>query len=239
MTVRVRTAAHLERLLNEIVRTAVSDVVKGSESDSEKQYQANLGQRIDATVPHAPEKEESGKDEADIDSLFKGGGEEPEPEPETSLKDDPDGGEDHAELTPEDITVDAVIDKLNIIRSGRSLKDAEVSEQMDEYIRGLDDAQRVALYGFMKSIGQIVAADVSGDAVKEPEDEPYDVKMKRVHGLEQKRKADDKRSDFARAEMEKRLSRTEEREPESTEEPRPRRRTPEDRTPPVRVGGRR
>jgi hypothetical protein len=78
-----------------------------------------------------------------------------------------------------EITVKDVVEKLNIIRSGRSFKDSEVKQNMEQYISDLDSAEKTALLSFLKGISEIVTAGVSGDEAFEPSENPAKVKMEK------------------------------------------------------------
>lgn len=194
---KISTKEQLEQYLAELAKVSVEDAFRSTRADSEKKYQSSVERRVQDTAPSGGQKQDTDEDEKP--ELKGTGGQpvrgEPAPEPELDI-DDPsnvDGAEDE-EFTPDDITVDAIADRLNSIRSGRSMKDSDVLEKMDDYIRSLDDPERVKLYGFLKSINTIVAVDqaaVGGnvkkpDSEKEPE-EPEAQKMARVKDLEKRR----------------------------------------------------
>lgn len=72
-----------------------------------------------------------------------------------------------------------IIEKLNSIRSGKSFKDESVSKSMEKYISDLSQAERVALFAFLKGIAQIVTGEIPGDKAFEPSDPPAGVSMKK------------------------------------------------------------
>jgi len=78
-----------------------------------------------------------------------------------------------------EITVKDVVEKLNIIRSGRSFKDAEVKQNMEQYLNDLDSAEKTALLSFLKGISEIVTAGVSGEEAFEPAEDPAKVRMEK------------------------------------------------------------
>ncbi len=55
-----------------------------------------------------------------------------------------------------------VIDQLNMIRSGSSLKDEKVRKNLDAYMAGLSAGERQSLFVFLSGISQIVSSGVSG-----------------------------------------------------------------------------
>ena len=66
------------------------------------------------------------------------------------------GGEPMTE-TGEPLSVDAIIDRLNIIRGGKSFSEPEVYGQMTTLYKGLGDQDKVSLERTLTEIGKIVA----------------------------------------------------------------------------------
>ena len=79
------------------------------------------------------------------------------------------------------ITVEDIIDKLNIVRSGRSTRDGDVKREMEEYIAQFNEDEKMALLAFLEGLGQILTSGVdSADAV-DPQD-PYALQIKKSLG---------------------------------------------------------
>jgi hypothetical protein len=78
-----------------------------------------------------------------------------------------------------DINADEVIEKLNTIRAGKSFKDQNIKTAMESYVSDLDDAEKTALFAFLKGIAQIVGGEVKGKEALEPSDKPANVKMEK------------------------------------------------------------
>ncbi len=78
-----------------------------------------------------------------------------------------------------DISADEVIEKLNTIRAGKSFKDEAIKSAMESYVSDLDDAEKTALFAFLKGIAQIVGGEVEGKEALEPSDKPASVKMEK------------------------------------------------------------
>lgn len=72
-----------------------------------------------------------------------------------------------------------VVSKLNALRAGRSLKDDAVQASFEEYFGSLKDAEKVALFAFLKGISQVLSGQVSGENASDPADSPANVKMKK------------------------------------------------------------
>ena len=86
---------------------------------------------------------------------------------------------DEEKLSSGEVTIDDVIDRLNVIRSGKSLKDEEVISSMEKYLKSLDKAEKTALFSFLKGISEIMTAGISGEDAFEPQDPPATVKMEK------------------------------------------------------------
>jgi hypothetical protein len=86
------------------------------------------------------------------------------------------------EKIPE-INIQAVIDKLNAIRSGKSLKDKETKEALKSYFQRLNGPERIALFAFLSGLDKVL-----GDAaqnVKTPHSDPFNVDMEKQPESEQ------------------------------------------------------
>lgn len=82
-------------------------------------------------------------------------------------------------LAQGEVSVDDIVEKLNSIRSGKSFDDDAVSTAMDTWVKGLDDAEKTALFAFLKGIAQIVTGEVPAQQATEPSDAPAGVDMKK------------------------------------------------------------
>lgn len=78
-----------------------------------------------------------------------------------------------------DVKVDDIVEKLNAIRAGRSFKDESIATELNKYFAGLDSAERVALFAYLKGIQEIVSGVGTGEAAAEPSDPSPGVEMKR------------------------------------------------------------
>jgi hypothetical protein len=91
-----------------------------------------------------------------------------EPKPEAAI----DGGADNVSIsnasgsatTPSkknvNITLSMIIDKINEVRSGHSMKDPVIYRQMHQYYNKLNDTERLALFAFLKGIAYVVTREV-------------------------------------------------------------------------------
>lgn len=78
---------------------------------------------------------------------------------------------------PDDLTISMIVDKLNAIRSGKSLKDSGVRARIADYFRDLTTAQRLALYAFLEGLAEVIAAEIPGDDARQPDDPDIGVGM--------------------------------------------------------------
>jgi len=156
----------------------VGDAIHDQEMQAEKDREGRRQDQLQASIESLPQKETKSQNEHEAQS-------EEVPSQEKS-------GEQSSPDVPEEITFDDIQDKLNIVRSGKSLDDSKIKDEMKQYLDGMESSERFALFGFLESIGHIVAHEADGKRVKDPDDEPYSVKMQRVTSLEKDRKEKDK-----------------------------------------------
>lgn len=81
-----------------------------------------------------------------------------------------------------DITFSMIKDKLNVIRSGRSLRDDDIRGELKQYFKELSSAEQEALFVYLDSIAKIITAGLPNEDVDDPSDEP--------HGLDTDRTVD-------------------------------------------------
>ena len=85
------------------------------------------------------------------------------------------------EKLPE-INVTTIRDKIDSIRSGRSLKDSATKNALKDYFQKLNGPERIALFAFLTGIDKIL-----GDAaknVKTPHAEPFKIDMEQDKEVE-------------------------------------------------------
>lgn len=144
--------------------------------------------REDALIGEV-EDEESDVEAEESDSEETSGKEGSEEEKETGIDDETAvKKEDDSEAVPhgEDITFYMLRDKLNVIRSGKSLKDSDVKDDLQEYVDKLEDVEKEALYIFLDSIGKIMIDEVSGEEAEDPSSE-----IEMQHNLENSHEDED------------------------------------------------
>jgi ribosomal protein L12E/L44/L45/RPP1/RPP2 len=87
--------------------------------------------------------------------------------------------EDDEAMKQGDVGVSDIIDKLNAIRAGRSVKDDEIAKALEAYFMDLDPAERVALFAYLKGISEVVSGQTAGEAAVEPADPAPGIKMQK------------------------------------------------------------
>lgn len=85
-----------------------------------------------------------------------------------------------------EVSTEDIVDKLNLIRSGKSLKDEQIASKMDEYIQSLTKPERVALLAFLKGLSQVITADIPADNATEPSDAGPNINMEKDKGQQKK-----------------------------------------------------
>ena len=68
----------------------------------------------------------------------------------------------------EEIDIDAVIDQLNSMRSGKSLKDEEVRMQLSDYYEGLSGGEKKSLFAFLQGLSDIMSGGIQGADAPKP-----------------------------------------------------------------------
>jgi hypothetical protein len=87
------------------------------------------------------------------------------------------GEQDNSDIKSGEITVNDVIDKLNIIRSGQSFKDDKVNAALTKYVDNLSKDEKTALLSFLKGIVQVTQGEVPAHAAIDPGKDPANIKM--------------------------------------------------------------
>ena len=179
--------AFLDNLLKSAVRKSVSNTFSHLllENEKEKKKQGKVSDKLDKLNLRA--EEDDGEDQQ----------EQEEAEVEVSVEEkDPDAGKIKAQKLPEAMEADDIAKMLNIIRSGKSLKDPEVQERFDIWFAALAPPEKVALKGFLDGIAQIIAGDVEAEEASKPSAAPYNVEMGATPKKKPRRalKKDDKKS---------------------------------------------
>jgi len=76
-----------------------------------------------------------------------------------------------------DISLKKITDQIDVLRSGRSLKDKEVKKELKDYFDRLSSNEKIALFAFLKGLSRIMATGTDGAEAAAPSEDPYSVKM--------------------------------------------------------------
>jgi len=74
-----------------------------------------------------------------------------------------------------DITHNSIIDKINELRSGKSLKDKETKNALKSYFQKLNGPERIALFAFLSGLCKVLS-DGSKN-IKTPHSKPFSIDM--------------------------------------------------------------
>lgn len=175
-SVKLKNAAQLEKFLRilaeESVGFAMNDMAM---KPSEPARQKDIIKRM--------QRDKSALTEEDPEST----------PPETSAT-EPAQPEKPAAKTPSDTqvgeikpTLDAIIRAIKEIRSGFGSDDSAIEQELSNYFDRLDEAERISMIVFMRSVGDIMRREATGAAAAEPGQ--YNVVTSMKPGEEQGEKA--------------------------------------------------
>lgn len=228
--------------LRNIVEASVGQALELSrladEAEREKMRQDRLEAAIDSSVGASDDRDKLELEADPTGAPTRGGsldvptGQQQEPPPEQARQ--------SQTAKPEDVDSDAVIDKFNIIRSGRSMNDRDISAAMKKMIDGMKPEQRMAIFSVLSQIGKIVAPTVDSSRLTKPPEEPTAVQAARLDMLQKRRQdressAQKRANDVSTAVVDKQAP---QRAPETPPPAEPEERGVEDTSPPIRVGKR-
>ena len=125
---------------------------------------------------------ETGKsDKSDSKTKQKSTSSDDEPSTDEEEPDDDASSEDHDGDSSNDgeerISFTMIRDKLNTIRSGRSLRDKDIRGELKDYVTALDPDEKIALHAFLDGIGQILTAGIASEDADDPSEDPHDIEM--------------------------------------------------------------
>lgn len=170
---------NLNEILGKEVNLAVNKVLESylnkEQDQDERRRQKEVEQQIKkrgASKPASETKEvEEAEDESEEESKPKEKAEEPK------KREDRTGGKGTADSkkasTPSqeaisDPKLSSFVDKLNILRGGKSLKDPQVKNSIDKYLNSLNVKEKQALLIFLTGLSQIMVGKKSGTDALDP-----------------------------------------------------------------------
>ncbi len=171
-----KTGAELRSFLERIVETSVQsaqDVV----AEEERQRQIELYKKMQEQEEEVEEKEEEEEVEEEVE-------EEPAAEkPKAAAKPEEDAEKDPMQRpsaadrapekpkTPDEVDLKNILYSINQIRSGRSLKDREVRDNLDDYFNRLSPVERLALSEFLEGLSDVIVDGVPAADAESPDEE--------------------------------------------------------------------
>ena len=76
-----------------------------------------------------------------------------------------------------EVSLDSITDSIKQLRSGRSVDDSRIRDEMRTYYDRINETEKQALLAFMRAFSGILTGDLDGASAPDPSDEPYNVSM--------------------------------------------------------------
>ena len=167
--------ANIDRLIKRETMKALRETMGGfldsdDQSEQERQRQKQQAKAVDnrdLKKGVAQEVEEADEEKSDSEEQAK------------EKREDRTGGKGTADSkklkTPSEkrlknVTIGSVVDKLNALRGGRSLKDREVQRSFKQYFNSLTEKEKQSMLVFLTGIAQILAGTRQGKEAIDPGD---------------------------------------------------------------------
>ena len=149
--------------LSEILSPLLEDEKKKQKSMEEELSELESDDKKQNELDEADDEEEKeeGDDSGDAVAKKIATGKDPEEEEEKEVVIP--SPEDLARVNP-----DQIINLLNMMRSGKSTKDADVQKSLKDYFQGMDPGEKQALFILMSGLSQILAGGVEGGEAPDP-----------------------------------------------------------------------
>jgi hypothetical protein len=160
---KLDTKHKLDHFLKTLVENSVSHVVKEMEGDEKDRQDAMLKNLKGLKASDSKKDVEEGDEEEVIKVV--GRSEDAEDSPEV-----PTGKEDIETKLKKEVTLTDLVDSLNLMRSGKSLKDAEIKNNIKEFFDGLTTPERQSMYVYINALAGIMTGTETGDEAADPQD---------------------------------------------------------------------
>ena len=173
------SSINLEKITREIADIILEQDVEISAS-TEKEKQKVISDEIskdDLEAKSGKDSEKTLTDEAEDDEDEKEVEAKPKPEAKSDEEEDEEGFEVESskEEIPPNIKFDDVKKQINNLRAGGSLKDEDISGQLEDYFDKLGSADTKALYVYLSSVASILTGGTPGTEALRPEDADVNV----------------------------------------------------------------
>ena len=159
-------AKEISRSVKAVLETKLS-----SDGDEEKKRQERMAKAVEKRGI-VSDSDDNAKDQSEAENEEAGDTDEEKREDRTGGKGTADSPK--LELPKEKVlqspTIGSIVDKLNALRGGKSLKDPKVKESFEQYFEGLNTSERQTLLAFLTGIAQILTGVEKGSKALEPKD---------------------------------------------------------------------
>jgi hypothetical protein len=203
-TIKLDTSNDIVTFLRILAEESVKDARESLASDPKQEYfvkNMNRDDKFFNTLSEQPEEEDVEVEEEETDVE----------EPPATLE----------------VSLDSISDTIKQLRSGRSVDDSKVRDQLRTYFDRLDETERQALLTFLRAFSGILTGSLQGDSAPDPSDPPSSITMSAGDDEEVEEPAEDEE------EIEGEVEETPEGEEEEEEEEEE---GGEDTTPPIKAG---
>ena len=179
MTIDSRDLTNLNALIRLEVNRAVESILESnlSSKDDEKKRQERISKEIEDRKLRASDKKDQ-VDEAETEEEDKTPEKKPaEDSKEDKKREDRTGGKGTADSKKADTpkmsdlrkpSLSSFIDKLNVVRGGKSLKDPDVKSSFEQYLNTLNVKEKQTMLVFLTAISQILVGKKQGGAALDP-----------------------------------------------------------------------
>ena len=177
----------LEILVEESITKATHDV----EKDKQQRLARDINKLKEADEEEKKKEadEEEKKKEAGDEEKKKEAGDE-EPKPKAGEEDVAPSASPVEKKDVDIISAQSIIDKLNSIRSGKSLKDKKVNKAMVDYFNSLTPGEKTALNTFIRGLEDIIVGGETGKKTATEEDPGKTVDIEKTTPEEKSPSAD-------------------------------------------------
>ena len=192
---RINTREGLEQFLSIIAEESVAKA-------TEEMRQSDTAKATRPFTTSKPSKKPEIQDEED-DELFGGKPEKSDKKKEEPAEEKPKPEKKDEERpkpdAPDKITFTMIKDKVNTIRSGRSLRDDEIRGELKDYFNELTGDEQEALFAFLDGISQVLTAGIEGEEATDPSKSPHNLKVTAADSEEGEVKEKPKKSPVKKA----------------------------------------
>ena len=161
-------AVAVTKMMKESADPTVNSYLKQYEKD--ESVFGRLSEKEDEQSESEDDQEEGPPEGAEAPSEEAEEAEESPPEPEAD------------QSTDAGVSFDSVTRAINNLRSGKSLKNADVKQQASDYYDKLSGSERKALLVFLDSLSDIISGTLQGKDAQDPSDPPVSISFTSSQG---------------------------------------------------------